>query len=233
MSVSKEPHEMALGLLKITRGHLRPSQLLDLMKSSIPIGEEENFLIRELFIQKLPPNIHSELHALKNHNLMQLAEAAEKLLPSTNIMNLPPEILGIIFNNLYTTKDIINCKKVCIFWKNVVEANFKGKYLLISAYHEIVDLLNPRTKFELLTKTVPIVLNATGGLIQKSPIVCDGAQGCFVIGQPKKELKIIEKRWHAASVALNQSTLWIVGGICGTLGNSSPVRSSEFTLVQT
>ena len=72
--------------------------------------------------------------------------------------------------------------------------------------HEIVDLLNPNTKYELLANNVPRVSLATGGLLQNSPIVCGGlnSQDCVAIGKP--EMKMIEKRKFAASVVLDQNT---------------------------
>ena len=46
-----------------------------------------------------------------------------------------------------------------------------GKYLFLSAGgHEIVDFLNPNTKYQLLANNVPRVSRATGGLLQNSPI---------------------------------------------------------------
>ena len=111
--------------------------------------------------------------------------------------------------------------------------SFIGKYLLLSAGgHEIVDFLNPNAKYELLANNVPRVIGATarafgatGGLLQKSPIVCGAnfSRDCVVIGKPEMEMKMIEKRSYAASVALDQSTLWIVGG-----SNGSSLRSTEF-----
>ena len=129
ISVYKEPHEMAWDLVegKITLDFLRPSQLLDQMYQSVPPGEEESIIFRVLFIKQLPPNIHQELKALKHVSLRQLAEAADKLLPTTNIGNMPPEVLEIIFKNLNATKDIISCNKVCTQWKNVFKAMFKNK----------------------------------------------------------------------------------------------------------
>ena len=112
---------------KITLDFLRPSQLLDQMYQSVPPGEEESIIFRVLFIKQLPPNIHQELNALKHVSLRQLAEAADELLPTTNIGNMPPEVLEIIFKNLNATKDIISCNKVCTQWKNVFEAMFKNK----------------------------------------------------------------------------------------------------------
>ena len=82
-----------------------------------------------------------------------------------------------------------------------------------------MDLLNPNAKYELLANNAPRVNWATGGLLQNSPIVCGGwdaqdniSRDCVVIGQPEMEMKMIEKRQWAASVALEQNTLWIVGG---------------------
>ena len=85
-----------------------------------------------------------------------------------------------------------------------------------------MDFLNPNAKYELLANNVPRVSFATGGLLQNSPIVCGGfnSRDCVVIGQPEMEMKMIEKRSLAASVALDQSTLWIVGG-CGRIVNNA------------
>ena len=87
-----------------------------------------------------------------------------------------------------------------------------------------MDLLNPNAKYELLANNVPRVNFATGGLLQNSPIIC-GGQDCVVIGQPEMEMKTIEKRSYAASVGLDQNTLWIVGGWNGHLND---LRSTEF-----
>ena len=68
---------------------------------------------------------------------------------------------------------------------------------------------------------MPRVSDATGGLLQNSPIVC--SRDCVVIGKPEIEMKMIEKRIFAASVALDQNTLWIVGGY-----NGDDLNSTEF-----
>ena len=82
-----------------------------------------------------------------------------------------------------------------------------------------MDLLNPNAKYELLANNLPRVSAATGGLLQNSPIVCGGideqlkvSQDCVVIGKQEMKIRMIAKREGAASVALDQSTLWIVGG---------------------
>ena len=95
-----------------------------------------------------------------------------------------------------------------------------------------MDLLNPKTKYQLLANNVPRVEFATGGLLQNSPIVCGGRDGqfkvsqdCVVIGQ-QPEMKMIEKRqWAASVVLLDQSTLWIVGG---TDERYNDLRTTEF-----
>ena len=105
---------------------------------------------------------------------------------------------------------------------------FIGKYLVVSRNgHEIVDFLNPNAKYQLLANKVPKVDRATGGLLQSSPIVCGGynSRACVVIGKPEIELDMIVKRQWAASVALDQSTLWIVGG---RDEHFNDLRSTEF-----
>ena len=103
-----------------------------------------------------------------------------------------------------------------------------------------MDILNPGAKFELFTNNIPRISCATAGLLQKSPIFCGGwdvmcniSQECVVIGKPEIEMKMIEKRVAAASVALYQSTLWIVGGRNGrNLNNTVNINnvhsSTEF-----
>ena len=114
---------------------------------------------------------------------------------------------------------------------------FIGRYLLLSKEgHEIVDLLNPMAKYQLLANNVPRVSVATGSLLQNSPIVCGGIcdgisfKDCVVVGQPEMEMKMIEKRYAAASVALDPCTLWIVGGSLKNCGipRLNNLSSTEF-----
>ena len=71
-----------------------------------------------------------------------------------------------------------------------------------------------------------------GALVQTSPMICGGyydigkpTKDCIVIGEPKNEMKMILKRYNAASVVLNHDTLWIVGG---QDENNTQLRSTEF-----
>ena len=90
-----------------------------------------------------------------------------------------------------------------------------------------MDFLNPNAKQ--MANNVPRVCGATttGGLLQNSPIVCGAnfSRDCVVIGKPEFGMKMIEKRRGAANVALDQSTLWIVGG---RDEHFNDLRSTEF-----
>ena len=57
------------------------------------------------------------------------------------------------------------------------------------------------------------------------PIFGKPTKDCIVIGEPKNEMEMIEKRYDAASVVLNHDTLWIVGG---KDENNIQLRSTEF-----
>ena len=46
---------------------------------------------------------------------------------ATNITYLPPEVLEIIFEKLFSIKDIVSCNKTCTKWKYVIQSMFKDK----------------------------------------------------------------------------------------------------------
>ena len=59
--------------------------------------------------------------------------------------------------------------------ENVNISFFIGNYHIVSEDgHEIVDLLTPNAKYQLLANNVPRVSVATGGLLQNTPIICGG-----------------------------------------------------------
>ena len=102
-----------------------------------------------------------------------------------------------------------------------------------------MDFVNPKTKYELLVNKVPRVFRAIGDHVQNLPIVCgdrdekcnqcdESTQDCVVVGQPEMEIKMTEKRYWTANVALDQSTLWIVGGRNG----ANNLSSTEFIMGQ-
>ena len=86
---------------------------------------------------------------------------------------------------------------------------------------EIIDLTDPSLTCTSSTfgdlETVRI--QAMGGLIIETPILCGGRDSnrdrfdsCILFGQTKTSIKLKEKRSGAASVMLNEETLWILGG---------------------
>ena len=102
-----------------------------------------------------------------------------------------------------------------------------------------MDFVNPKTKYELLVNKVPRVFRSIGDHVQNLPIVCgdrdekcnqcdESTQDCVVVGQPEMEIKMTEKRYWTANVALDQSTLWIVGGRNG----ANNLSSTEFIMGQ-
>ena len=82
------------------------------------------------------------------------------------------------------------------------------------------------------------VIYATGGLLGTSPIICGGysysiagpTDECYIINSTKVELvgKMSTKRASAASVTINDKSLWIIGG---TDGSDNFLSSSEFVNV--
>ena len=72
---------------------------------------------------------------------------------------------------------------------------------------------------------------AMGGLINEAPILCGGRDSnnevydsCIVFSQTKTSIKMYEPRFLAASVVLNETTLWLLGGFDGGF---STLRSTE------
>ena len=69
-------------------------------------------------------------------------------------------------------------------------------------------------------------ISSVGGLVNETPIVCGGYisaggcgrnypenyDSCIIFGQTKTSIKMSEPRIGAASVVLNETTLWIMGG---------------------
>ena len=102
---------------------------------------------------------------------------------------------------------------------------------------EIIDLVNPRFQDTLQIKT-PSRWGAVGGWIQNKPVIFGGSNGLmsrikdgFFIRNKSpisKPIKMMEERYGASAVVLNDDTLWIVGGANGT----QDLSSSEFVTLK-
>ena len=78
---------------------------------------------------------------------------------------------------------------------------------------------------------------STGGLVGKSILICGGGDTnteideCYSLNRDSSALitKMSEKRYGAASLVLNQTTLWITGG---WNSESFRLRSTEFIAIE-
>ena len=73
---------------------------------------------------------------------------------------------------------------------------------------------------------------SVGGLLGNTPIVCGGSsssirQSCLIFGQPQT-ITMTEPRYFAASVVLNTTTMWVIGGWDG----SNRLSSTEFITLE-
>jgi len=166
---------------------------------------------------------------------------------------IPVEIMEYVFVEL-SIKDIRSCLRTCIRWNHIIHAMFKNKtkILIATGYPfevgqriEILDLLEPHLRHDLIhdVPTTRVTISrhglmarygCVGGLINNEPFFCGGEYDTgnkfndgFVVGQPNKKLQMQEKRFGAAGVVFNDSTLWITGGEDG----ANYLKSTEFVFV--
>ena len=82
---------------------------------------------------------------------------------------------------------------------------------------EIVDLTDP--SMSCLTEDIPYRFSSAGGLLGKTPVICGGWGGtqsgllneCLLYGT-SQVITMNSRRSYFASVALNKSMLWMMGG---------------------
>ena len=103
-------------------------------------------------------------------------------------------------------------------------------------HHEIIDLTDPNNDSFIFITPPMFDDKPVGGLLRNKPVVCGygkGEDGCFIFDQPMRRTlprplgfgaysesqnmvipsrnSMLEKRNHASSVVLNDTTLWVVG----------------------
>jgi len=166
---------------------------------------------------------------------------------------IPVEIMEFIFAEL-NLKDIRSCSRTCIRWKEIINAMFRNrtKILIATGYPfevgqriEIVDLLEPHLRHDLIhdVPSTRVTISrhglmarygCVGGLLDNEPFFCGGEYDTgnkfdngFIIGQPHKKIQMLEKRFGAAGVVFNDSTLWITGGE----DSGNYLKSTEFVFV--
>ena len=82
---------------------------------------------------------------------------------------------------------------------------------------EIIDLINPKLKPDIVENEIGDIFGATGGILQNKIVLCGGndnaARNVSIIGLPNYDFKMIVPRIHATSVVLNKSNIWVTGGV--------------------
>ena len=83
---------------------------------------------------------------------------------------------------------------------------------------EIIDLINPRLKFKFEAEAATRI-GAVGEILENQPIICGGRdekwnvlEDGIILGSSNK-IQLIEGRRSASSVVLDQTRIWITGGI--------------------
>ena len=86
-------------------------------------------------------NIQKEDPGCSNVSQLEM-HLNEKLKMETSIMDMPTEVLVIIFKDLFentsSVEDIINLCKTCKRWKNIVEAMFKNKGICFLSFYLVL-----------------------------------------------------------------------------------------------
>ena len=95
---------------------------------------------------------------------------------------------------------------------------------------EIIDLINPRSKFKFEDESAARI-GAVGGILENQPLMFGGRdeemnifKDGIILGSSKK-IQLIEARRFASSVILDQTRLWITGGMNEKYNN---LESTEF-----
>ena len=90
-----------------------------------------------------------------------------------------------------------------------------GDFLL-----EIIDLINPKLKSDIVENENVNLEGATGGIIQNKMVLCGShddvekiSNQIKIIGLPNYDSKMIVPRMHARSIVLNKSQIWVTGGV--------------------
>ena len=85
---------------------------------------------------------------------------------------------------------------------------------------EIIDLINPKLKSDIVENEIGDIDGATGCILQNKIVLCGGQDNednvsnqIKIIGLPNYDSKMIVPRMHARSIVLNKSQIWVTGGV--------------------
>ena len=113
--------------------------------------------------------------------------------------------------------------------KEIVTVQYDLDYALSNETHKKPDesdvATNERRQWAMAQYFSKLSIDATqrsdalGGMIHNVPVICGGKfygdfyKDCFVVGQSKLKVQMLEERRWPASIVYNQYSLWIVGGM--------------------
>ena len=101
---------------------------------------------------------------------------------------------------------------------------------------EVIDLSNPNAQCDLLDDYPEEVMLATGALLQNDkPLICGGWNDqlikndkCNIIGK-EGQIQLLEKRAASSSIAIDEDSLWITGGV----NDDGHLKTTEFVNIKT
>ena len=106
---------------------------------------------------------------------------------------------------------------------------------------EIIDLIDMTSKPVIVADTNGSRKGAIGGILQNKPVICGGYDSDIksitnfsIIGMTNDNFKMIRPREFSASIALNESKIWVTGGKSLTTSteiisfDESPVAGPNF-----
>ena len=106
---------------------------------------------------------------------------------------------------------------------------------------EIIDLIDMTSKPVIVADTNGSRKGAIGGILQNKPVICGGYDSDIksitnfsIIGMTNDNFKMISLREFSASIALNESKIWVTGGKSLTLSteiislDESPAAGPNF-----
>ena len=92
---------------------------------------------------------------------------------------------------------------------------------------EIIDLINTKLKSKIVVDEKASRRGAIGGILQEQLFICggfgDSSRNISIIRQPQYCEKMMHPRRYMSSVVINETILWITGG----MSKSGPLKSTE------
>ena len=103
---------------------------------------------------------------------------------------------------------------------------------------EIIDLIDTTSKPIIVIDTTGSRKGAIGGILQNKPVICGGYDtdiktipNYSIIGMSNNDFKMMSPRDFSASIALNESKIWVTGGYSIHFGKSNRYITSTTEII--